>query len=662
MIRLKKDGQYFDIAPGETITTEWVSTVFNDEAEFNGSYTYPVKAPFTPRNNSLLNNAHLIENRSARYSTMVTIEIFGRPWKEAKLTFDVTPDGYEMNCLIDNAEFAKLIKEKLLPDAFVNYSEGVFTEFVYDRLSSNRQDTIYELMDRVHNPGKGSCVFISQKNDGLFGSFNGEGELPYSPSYSINYYTPAIDFLAYITQPANRKIAFYNPSYYLHWVLRKVCLYLGFEATGDFFTDPDTKTLIIDNTGFLDMADVFAADGCKLAPARHLPNIKMAEFFKVLRTTFKLAIYFDGNERKAYFNYAPQIIQNTDGVDITGYTEPGITIQSYVPSGYEIIQASDDDDALFKNFEYVKSYFIGDNKDPQKLTSFTGTLFMTDLKEERPGLGSTWRIPRKNQVGNGYTPSALGTDAYNEKGYGKNEFSFRLLNYRGSRLDSKGNQYFYATSDGKDSDGVEHPTALCLWLGGTNGLINRFLKKWLMFFLRTEEVEITAHLPGDLLLQLSPVKKLLFTTATRALIPAMINQISFEQSDVYTSRIAAKIKIYPIYNQAATDVKAFTEVVIGEIENPGKIYVKLRLDERHRDELKAGNIMIVFNIFQNGFLDFFSDEACTKPRSVSSLKVKLIYNYRGKNPRNWVVNQQFEVVASGSSYQIVHPLGIDLLP
>jgi hypothetical protein len=44
MISLKKDGKYFDIEVGEKITTQWVSTVFNDEDTFSGSYTYPVLA------------------------------------------------------------------------------------------------------------------------------------------------------------------------------------------------------------------------------------------------------------------------------------------------------------------------------------------------------------------------------------------------------------------------------------------------------------------------------------------------------------------------------------------------------------------------------------------------------------------------------------------
>jgi len=659
MIRLKKDGKYFDIDDGETPTIEWVSTVFNDDADFKGSYSYTIKAPFSANNNTLLKNAHQIENRSARYAVDIVIEIFGQQWKQASMPFSITPEGYELNCLIDNGEFANLIKTKMLPEIFVVLKDNVLYDYQYEWLSGDPQETINVLTDRANNPGKGSCVFFSQKNDQMFGSFDGDTP-PYDANYTINYYENTPAFLTYCQANANRKKAFYNPSYYLRWVITQVCKYLGFDTQGDFFTDSNTIGLVIDNTGILDLFDVFAFDGCKLAPAKHLPNIKIADFFKYVRSTFKLAIYFDGNERIAYFNYAPKIALDPDAVDISGFTEAGITIQSYVPTGYELVQAVDNDDALFKTFQYTKSYFIGDSgdDDPQQLNTFIGTLFMTDVTDVRPGTTAKWRVPRKRQLANAYTGIAQGTEAYNDGGYSKNDFAFRALNYIGPKFDSAGNVYYYATSDGKNPDATVNPNILSLWLGDTNGLIEKYLKAWFLYFLRTEDVEITAHLPGSLLLKLSPIKKITWTTPTRALIPAMINQISFEQSDVYENKIAAKIRVYPVYNQAATDVKAFTEFQPGDIENEGSIYVKFRLETVSEDSKTLFGQKIVSSLIQTGWLDFFSDEACSKPRNVSSLPVNMLYNYRGKNARNYVIDQHFSVTASGTSYQIQTALGI----
>jgi hypothetical protein len=648
MIRIKKDGRYFDLADGEKITTEWISTLFNDEADFQGGYTQSFSAPFTANNNKLLNNAYMIENRSARYKTTGQIEVFGQTWKNCTLNVGVKPDGYDIGCLIDNGEFAKLIKEKTLPQVFVNFKDGAEDSFVFDEIAGSVQGAIDELVYRAAHPGERSCVFFPQKNDDLFGSVSGNQN--YNNNYMINYFNADQAFNDYVNYGPNDAIAFYNPSYYLHWVLRQLCTWLGFEATGDFFADPATRTLVIDNTGFYSMQSVFNDLGCRIAPARHLPKIKIADFLKKIRASFKVVIYFDSGERKAYFNYAPAIINGRDAVDISGYTEPQPEIKTYVPTGYTLIQPVDDKDDLFKNFEYTESFFVGDQEDPKKLDSFAGTCFMSDVSEPRPSYGSTWRVPRKRQVGNGYSSKSQNTESHNSSGYGKNDFDFRLLNYLGLRMDSNNNPYPYASSDGREPDLTESPGAVSCWLGGANGLINRFVKDWLLYYLRSEEVLITAHLPANLLLQLAPTNKLLFTSRSRALIPAMISQVSFDQSDRYPGKIDAKITVYPVYNQSAGDVKAFTEIGAGDLVNAGSVFVKYREAEYSREYY--ANFAQVSSIKIHAYLDFYSDPACTVPRNVTNFPINMIYNYRGVHERNYIIDQPFQVKASGNSYQI----------
>ncbi|MBS7565069.1 hypothetical protein KHS38_11700 [Mucilaginibacter sp. Bleaf8] len=660
MIKLIKDGQYLELENGEAITIEYISTIFNDEAEFNGSYSYPVRAPFSEKNNDLLKNACLVENRSARGESMVTIEIFGQPWKQAKLSFDVTPEGYSFYCKIDNAEFAKIIKEKLLTDIFINTNAGSFVDHVYDLLGSSRLEVLNTLNDRAQNPGKGSCVFFPFKNDLMLGGTSPDsGSLDYDSSVDLfNYHTPDRGFAPMAYDGANARTHFYVPFYYLHWVIKKLCLYLGFEPTGDFFLDPRTANLVIFNTGFIGMNDIFATDGCKLAPARHLPSIKIADFIKKLRSTFKLGIYFDGKERKAIFTYSPRIAASPEAVDITGYTEPGYTIKQYVATGYELVQPIDEKDDLFSAFSYVNSYFIGDNTEPQKLESFIGTTFMSSTQEPRRETNNTWRIPRVRMLGNGFTAQAASSEAYNEQGYYKNAFDLRLLAYHGMQYDSAYQQYPYASSDNLNSFGQETENQISLWLGTRRGMINEFLKEWILFYLRTEQVELTAFLPPELLFKLSPLRKLTWTTPTQALMPAMLSQISFETVDLYDDRIGAKLLVYPIYNQAASDVKQFVEFQPGEIENPGEIYVKLRMDVYKEEKIRVINQIIILSRYVNGYLDFFSDPECTKPRNVSNLPINMFYKYRGANSRNYV-DKPFTVYASGTSHQVMEDLGID---
>ncbi len=662
MIRLKKDGQYFDIDLKGSFTVEWTSVLFNDEADLIGPKTYAVLAPFTPRNNKLLRNAHLIQNRSARLSnTTAMLEIFGEDWKPVKLSFDVTPKGYELTCLFDNAEFAKVIKERKLPEFFINYNEGQFVSFMTDPLGNSRQETIDIMLDRAAHPGKGSCVFHAQKNDRIFGELDGDGATQlYDENYQLNYYNSSAAFAAGLNNTGNKRKWFYSPSFYLLWVVKQVCRRLGFEPVGEFFDDPRLATWVIDNTGFVGIDEIFALTGSRVEPAKHLPNITLAEFIKILRSTFKLALYFDGNERRAIFNYAPKLIDQVEATDITGYVDAMPTINRYTPTGVTMKQAIDDDDDMFKNFQYVKSFVIGDQSDPQKLEKYVGTLFMTDLVEVRPDTSAKWRIPRKRQVGNGYTANAAGTESYNASGYAYNDFAFRVLNYVGPVNDSQGNMYYYATSDGRDRTGTLIPGVLSCWMGEDNGIIATFIKHWLVYWLRTESVELTAHLPPELLLDLSPLGKICWTTADRTRMPALLDQVQFEQSTRQPRRIYANIKCYPVHNQAAADVKAFTEVEIGDIENAGQIYVKFTFDEYRVDRIYIFNQEIIKAIYWHAYLEFYSDPACTKPRNVNNLVVTMHYSYRGKNSRNYQ-DYNFYVKASGTKYQIQvnEEVGID---
>ncbi|RZK39112.1 MAG: hypothetical protein EOO61_07440, partial [Hymenobacter sp.] len=82
MIAIRFQNEYFDLDEGEKITVDIFSTVFNEDDEFKGSYTFPASGPFSPKNNRLTANAHRIENRSARYQMEVILVVFGRPYKK----------------------------------------------------------------------------------------------------------------------------------------------------------------------------------------------------------------------------------------------------------------------------------------------------------------------------------------------------------------------------------------------------------------------------------------------------------------------------------------------------------------------------------------------------------------------------------------------------
>jgi hypothetical protein len=663
MLSIKYQGEYFDLSDGEKITVEYVSTVFNEDDEFNGSYSYPVKAPFSARNNRLLKNAHLIENRSSRIQPDVILEIFGRPWKKCKLSFDVGADGYSFYLSIDNAVFANLIKATSLHDIFTVFENSVFKNYVSLYLGHSKAETLDLLNDAIQNPGKGPCVFFPYKNDQFFGDFSGTGSKLYGDNIKIfNQYSVSFD-------PPDqsgdwKKNFFYTPFFYLRWLISQVCEFLGFEATGDFFTDERSLKLVIYNTGVLSY-DLFLNDnGCLISVVQHLPNLKLNEFIKKLRSTYKLAIYFDANERKAYFNYAPRVLSSPEDVDISGQTEPGYEIKANTPSGFELVQQVDENDAMFGTYEYTKSFFIGDLTEPKPLTGIAGTLFSTTVLEPRPGSAATFRVPWARQLGNIYSPLGAGSPAFNDTTLavpeiGKNDFTFRVLTYHGMQPDSAGLLYPYASGDDLDSDGTYRNGSLSCWLGGDRGMITAFQRQWLLYFLRTEQIELTAYLSADKVLQITPLKKIVWRTETQVLMSALLSQLSFEASDTYAQRLAAKITVYPDYNQAAADDPAYTQITAGTVVNPGEIYAKLRTVVTSIEYLDIRGLpknVIVTAKHVNIFIDFFSDPAGTKARSVQNLPVKLDVHFRGAHPRD-ATDMQYTFSTSGSSWQVTPGLG-----
>ncbi|MBE7178398.1 MAG: hypothetical protein INR69_18500, partial [Mucilaginibacter polytrichastri] len=111
MIRILYKGEYLDLAPGEKITVDWVSTVFNDENSFQGSMAYDVQVALSPKNNRLLEHADKVENRSSRKDIQVVLEIFGQSWKRCTATFNKGAKAYRFSLKIDNGEIGKALQE-----------------------------------------------------------------------------------------------------------------------------------------------------------------------------------------------------------------------------------------------------------------------------------------------------------------------------------------------------------------------------------------------------------------------------------------------------------------------------------------------------------------------------------------------------------------------
>lgn len=651
------DGTELLIKKGSVVTINWISTAFNSDDQFLGSYSYPVALAYCPSNNKALGMSNQLENRNGRQDIPVLVRIFGIHWKRCTLSVTIDLDSYSAFLKIDNGVFANILKNTLLTDIFVNKDANAnFVSYKYQQITNSYAETItYMTNMRNDTSGKYPVYYFPLYNPGLMGSYKGDqGTTPaYDDSfYTVNPWTGGVEEFSQDIQQDSPYKSFYTPFYNLVYITKQVLSFLGYTAAGDFFTDPMILDKVIYNTGVFCSLDIFADSGMKLCAAQHLPAISISDFIKYLRTEFKLAIYFDTDLATCSFNIIRNTLRSRDRVDISGCVSPKYSIKSNLPTGYELVQPVDSSDNYFQTLQYTKSYYIGNTENPTSVSNYISTLFMQRI--DSPFLkGEIYRVPVTNQLGNAYSLVLENATAYNTPGnYGANPFDLRLLTYRGMYNDSHGHAYPYGSSDDLAVDGVTSDYGMSLWLGGSKGLLATYNSEYYNFFLRTELVELDALLPMRLLQQITPSGLLEFRTPSQAIIPAMMNDMTFEAGQ-NERRLISKMRVYPIYSQKDLDQALISAFVPTDVINP-TIYVKFSVVVDYANStytLVKGkknwtHIQVIIT------LSFFSDQQGVTPFNVTKpfdVKIRYTQTWVGAQ-HNSVATYIRDETVSGSSY------------
>lgn len=579
MIGIRLGDVDLDMPVGAGVSVEWVSTLFNDSSELLGSYTYPFTLPFTKRNDAALGFARLPENRLARKDYAVTLSIMGMPWKRTVMQFDVAAAGYSANLLIDNAEFADFIKNRDLTDLFAIYTDGVFRDLTWIKVSESADETRVVVTNSMKNPGKYPWVFFPVRNELVSGTMDIESGNN-QPKHYINRYFPVEKSLYKpTTDDTDKGRRWHTPFFYLSWVLEQLFSRLGFKPMGEFFSSSEMLSLVIYNTGLLDYETFYAAEGLKLAPARHLPKIKLNDFIKALRNApLNLSFYFDGNTREAWVGMKESLLTTSYRKDLSAWTDARLPVMKRNEAGAFVLKAKfDEADEVDKILPSASSYRIGDDdQEAKNIEMGIGSVNM--LKIANPdNTAYQIRTPWARQVGNMYSARAKDWQAFNDPdklyAFSSNSFAFRLLSYKGVIKDQP-----YATSDSLDPEGL-NVYAMAAQPGGDKGWLATWCREWFLFLALSERHELQASIPADVLLNLSPLQKMAFKTDSGVLIPALFDRLSFE-AGVSGSMVQAKLSVYPHFNLTALlEKKVFEEVGTPEVI----IYARLSIENKRTE-------------------------------------------------------------------------------
>lgn len=578
MIGIKIGDVDLDMPAGAGVSIEWVSTLFNDSSELLGSYSYPFTLPFTQKNDEALGFARLPENRLARKDIEVILSVMGLPWKRSTMQFEVSATGYSANLLIDNAEFADFIKNRDLPDLFTVYVDGLFKDLTWVKISSTDVETRAFVGDSIRNPGKYPWVFFPLRNEMLSGTIDTSGGNN-QPKHYVNRFWFSQASMWYATTDENDKLRRWHcPFFYLTWVLKQLFARLGFKPMGEFFTDPEMASLVIYNTGMLDYETFYNSTGLKLAPARHLPKIKLNDFLKALRNPpLNLSFYFAGDTREAWVGFKESILNRSSYEDLSPWVNNAIPEMKRNDNGAFLLKAKfDQADEVTKIMPTATSYRIGpDDREAKTIEMSVGSLNMLRIASpDEPA--KMWRTPWARQTANLYSERAKDWASYNDPAklynFSANDFAFRLVAYKGMVKDQP-----YATSDSLDPEELD-VYANAAQPGGDKGWLARKCKEWYLFLSLSEQHQLEACFPVDVLQKLNPLQKIGFRTKSGVLLPALFDRLSFEHSAQLGARLKTKFSVYPHFNLTALLEKKIFEV---SAESAVQIYARLTIENIH---------------------------------------------------------------------------------
>ena len=382
MIRFVTPAGHELALPGQDLGLEIANPYFQTDA-IPGVSTYAFDLPATGDNPRHLNWPHLYRGAGGPPPVVVDCYLEGLLWKRGSLVYrgyDARKKTFRTNFVADATDLAKALAALRLPalplaDQVLDLA-GVAGAYV---------------LAPVRN-----TAFFDDKNPGFKGILNYPGA----------------------TGP-NRVLV---PMLYLVPVLRQALP--DWDVVGSFIDNPEIQAAVIYSDRALPAAAVV---GDAFSPARHLPDLSVAELLLALQNLFCVGIYFNPTTRQVRFTPLADVVQRG------AYTDrPGAVLKSAGTNetdGFTLRLDPDTEDELDKTLDASwQQLVVGGGKG--EITVAAGTLHMVQEKDPNAA-GRQWLVPAISTKG--ASPDyKLGEDS---------RTGLRLLFDRGLQNDSLGQPY-----------------------------------------------------------------------------------------------------------------------------------------------------------------------------------------------------------------------------
>jgi len=544
MLQLLINGEPVDLSPDASITIDEESPVF-DKDTIPGGFSFPFNLPITPRNRRILGFPERIEKQGPM-STEQPFHLFHQGILRFSGTITVTEasDTYKANMMVGSGNLASRIKGKKLKDLDLG---GTRTwewkpEYKYP-------DDDFALFP-IHNE-----IFMQDHYDdaayildGYWLNVYSAGEFYHEPD-AVFAICP-FPYLIYIIRRIMSQYGFQIQANVLesNKDFRDLVLYNNYDITCPVPTTEIVEIFLGTNQYgdelYEEMEVATVGRGITTFDLVNcVPDMLISDFILSIRNLLNIAFVFDSQDHVSIILRQDTVLKKLDQ-DITDQVIgiPLITAPTIL-SGFKLAWNHDDNDTIFKDgFKAIDEY-LALIKDPvldfvalaaitpvvneiravqimdagyyqyaqvgetnvfqwQKfgigfqnyLDGLMGEVFETKFSTlimetwQRGGAGPSIRLPRAEQLGNSVTRAIY------------QEFSPRLLFYRGMQLDSNSDPYPMGSNDCWDRTGekLEDKNLVLKWQGdfGFFGLYKELWKKYLTWWMARKQVTWTIKDPS----------------------------------------------------------------------------------------------------------------------------------------------------------------------
>ena len=445
MLRITRNGYELQLAPDSSVEIEWVSWLFSDD-DVGKAYTYPISFPLSPQNKIFLEHRHKVQRLYEELE--VSVQLYNFFFSTCFLSYKIDGEKATGYLKLDESIVNKNLRNKTLQDIFTQ-------QIALGQTPVEVRTKLLQLANAV--PSAEPVVFAPVYNDVFSdkdfagGSYKGFIRQPY-----LNYYGKWMDeptktffvdgnFSAKLLNFPRVSADFWGyhlvPFPYLAWTLEKVFEWLGLSVVSTWLADDEIRRRVMYNNVALESLFDRPYSGMIVNLADHLPRMKVIDFIRAIRKHFALQIDVSSKNLQVVIESFVKINEVDDTIDVSAWaTADDIVLDPPKERGYTIKFSGDD--PIDKEIKRLESASIGDGD--KAITDEVGTMAMgtrTRINAGGKDVLGAWLVPVSKQPGNLRGLRYSDAENFVDGTELKNDFSLRLMTYRGWQVDKNGELY-----------------------------------------------------------------------------------------------------------------------------------------------------------------------------------------------------------------------------